>query len=64
MRGYLMNFGGSGAGKGEIKGGAFVEFCFSPGPATVAMNDAPNVGEANAGALEVTGAVEALKNTE
>ena len=50
--------------KGEIESGAVPGFGVGPGAAAMAVNDAADVGEANAGAFELVFSMEALKDTE
>ena len=48
----------------EIKGSSFVHFGFSPDAAAVALDDALNDGEADAGAFKLLDGVQPLKNTK
>jgi len=54
----------SSARQGEIKGSSFVHFGFSPDAAAVALDDALNDGEADAGAFKLLDGVQPLKNTK
>src|ERR1700678_1089994 len=49
---------------GEVDGGAAVDGAFGPGPAAVAVDDAPDGGEADPGAGEVLGGVEPLERLD
>ena len=51
-------------GQGKIKGGAGIRNSFGPGAPAVPMDDAPDVGQANACAFEFRRAVEPLENPE
>src|SRR5450755_653524 len=50
--------------EGEVDGGAAVDGPFGPGPAAVALDDAPDAGQADAGAGELAGAVQPLERLE
>src|SRR5450755_2840468 len=48
----------------EVDGGAAVDGAFGPGPAAVALDDAPDAGQADAVARELVGVVEPLERLE
>jgi hypothetical protein len=47
--------------EGEVDGGAAVDDAVGPGPAAMAVDDAPDGGQADAGAGELGGVVEPLE---
>src|ERR1039457_3175252 len=50
--------------KGEVDSCATIDGAFGPGPAAVAVDDAPDAGQADAGAGELVGVVEPLERLE
>src|SRR5438552_786939 len=52
------------AGQREIKCGPGVYGSLGPGAAAVTMNDAPDIGQTNAGAFKLVRTVEALEDAE
>src|ERR1700689_5052385 len=50
--------------EGEVDGGAAVDGAFGPGLAAVAVDDAPDGGQACAGAGELVGVVQPLERLE
>src|ERR1700735_159527 len=50
--------------EGEIDGGAAIDATFGPGPPAVTVDDAPDDGQADAGARELGGGLEPLERAE
>ena len=53
-----------GNGKRKIESGAAADLAFGPGAATMPVNDAPDIGQADPGAFEFSRAVQALENAK
>src|SRR5262245_14345641 len=60
----ISSFTVSGVRQTEVERGAGINGAFGPGASSVAVNDSPDVGQADAGAFELIGAVQALEDSK